>query len=469
MKKSFSIRILSIIISAIFALSPAFPCFAQSEKNNESSGAVNYPSIIITGYFLPGLYTDYGTENQKEVWAMKKTIPKLLGVAAATVPTIPALLFPGGENICGKAAADAFNRLFEFSKGSNDYDTRSQKPQEASLTYYNNNGLKFIDKDLSIELGKKQGSDNVFTFAYDWRDNVVDTVETLKIFIDGVTEYTGAEKINLFGLSFGGLVAGAYLVKYGNEGKIKNAVLDVPALGGTEAIGNFFGQPEIQGNTIANIIGDALGMRVNFKRLAFAKSSPMVENFNKAVKIFAENTADITLSWGSFWDLMKTDDYERMKAAYTDVPQDIIEKSDELHYSIMPGFRSAFAQCKGNGTNISIIANYTDYPTVFGGSERGDILIETYLESGAKVAPVNKTLGDNYSQVDKCCGKNHVSKDSVIDASCAYLPDSTWFIKDHYHGTYSKDKTNLSLIVDLLLADKTITVFSDSRYPQFIM
>ena len=37
---------------------------------------------------------------------MKKTLPKLLGVAAATVPTLPALLFPGGEKICGKAAAD---------------------------------------------------------------------------------------------------------------------------------------------------------------------------------------------------------------------------------------------------------------------------------------------------------------------------------------------------------------------------
>ena len=463
MKKNIAIRVLCILLTAVLLISSSIICFADKDEKGREMNSADFPTIIITGYFMPGLYTDYGTENQKEMWAQKKTIPKMLGVVAAALAVSPVLFFPGGEEICGKVAAKTFSNLFEFSKGSYDYDTRSQKPSEASLTYYNENGLKFIDEKLSKSLSEKQGTDNVFTFAYDWRKNALDTVEELNSFIDGVIKYTGTAKVNLFGLSFGGLIAGTYLSKYGTNGKINNAVLDVPALRGTEAIGNFFDNPEIQLNEAINFFGDLLGIGINIKKIS------LPSGVNKAVKVFAENTADITLSWGSFWDLMKTDDYEKLKVAYPDTPAEIFKKSDELHYEIMPNYKDAFSRCKESGTSVSIVSDYTDYPTLFGGNERGDILIETYLETGAHVAPVNKALGENYRQSDECCGKNHISGDKIIDASCSYLPDNTWFIKNHYHGTYEKDKKSLSLIIELLLTDKDITVFSDSNYPQFII
>ena len=456
------IKCLCILLTAVIVFSSAIPCFAEGSGEDRTIQSADCPTIIITGYFLPGLYESYGTENQKEIWAQKKTIPKLIGVIAPVALLLPALLIPGSGEICGKTAARIFNKLFEFSKGSNDYETRSQKPSEASLTYYNENGLKFIDKKLSKELGKKQGTDNVFTFAYDWRDNVIDTVEDLNTFINGVLEYTGKSKVNLFGLSFGGLVAGTYLSIYGTNGKVNNAVLDVPALCGTEAIGHFFENPDLQFNTALNFLGDMLGLNISIKKLY------MLPEINKAIKTFAGCTADITLSWGSFWDLMKTEDYEKMKAAYPETSAGIFEKSDELHYEIMPHYKENFARCSENGTNISIISDYTDYPTIFGGNESGDILIETYLETGAYVAPVNNILGDDYCQACECCGKNHISGDNIIDASCSYLPDNTWFIKNHYHGTYDKDETTFSLIVQLLLNDNEMNVFSDPRYPQFI-
>ena len=457
-----AIKIICIFLTAVIVFSSSLPCFADSVENDKTIHSSDYPTIIITGYFMPGLYENYGTKDQKEIWAMKKTLPKLAGVVATALAFLPALFIPGVGEICGKAAARVFSGLFEFSKGSYDYETRSQEPGEASLAYYNENRLNFIDEKLSKELGKKQGADNVFTFAYDWRDNVTDTVEDLNTFIDGVIEYTGSAKVNLFGLSFGGLITGTYLSKYGENGKINNAVLDVPALGGTEAIGKFFENPELKFNTALNYLGDLLGLGINIKKFLLPPET------GKAIKTFAENTADITLSWGSFWDLMKTDDYEKMKAAYPDTSAEIFKKSDEIHYEIMPFFRESFARCRENGISISVISDYTDYPSIFGGNERADILIETYLETGANVAPVNKTLGDNYRQACECCGKNHISGDGIIDASCSYLPDNTWFIKDHYHGTYEKDDTTFSLIVELLLTDNEMNVFSDPRYPQFI-
>ena len=74
------IKCLCILLTAVIVFSSATPCFAEGSGEDRTIRSSDCPTIIITGYFLPGLYENYGTENQKEMWAQKKTIPKLIGV-----------------------------------------------------------------------------------------------------------------------------------------------------------------------------------------------------------------------------------------------------------------------------------------------------------------------------------------------------------------------------------------------------
>ena len=57
--------------------------------------------------------------------------------------------------------------------------------------------------------------------------------------------------------------------------------------------------------------------------------------------------------------------------------------------------------------------------------------------------------------------------DRTIDASCAFLPEKTWFIKGQYHGMIYWDSYTRPLIVKMLLTDDIVDVHSDPDYPQF--
>ena len=76
MKKIITIKILCILLTAVLLISSSIICFADKDEKGREMNSADFPTIIITGYFMPGLYTDYGTENQKEMWAQKKTIPQ---------------------------------------------------------------------------------------------------------------------------------------------------------------------------------------------------------------------------------------------------------------------------------------------------------------------------------------------------------------------------------------------------------
>ena len=61
------IKIFCIFLSAVIVFSSSLPCFADSGENDKTIHSSDYPTIIITGYFMPGLYENYGTKDQKEI------------------------------------------------------------------------------------------------------------------------------------------------------------------------------------------------------------------------------------------------------------------------------------------------------------------------------------------------------------------------------------------------------------------
>ena len=76
------------------------------------------------------------------------------------------------------------------------------------------------------------GAENCFVFTCDFRMGAVECANKLKGFVDAVLEYTGKDKVNILAVSHGGQVSSTYITLYGSEGKVNNAVLTVPAIGG---------------------------------------------------------------------------------------------------------------------------------------------------------------------------------------------------------------------------------------------
>lgn len=470
MKKVICI-LLTIIIASSVCIMPANA--AETKKDVD-------PVIVITGYLTCGLFT----ENGEEKWTLKQCIKPLIKAGLFVVTLLPVYYLPGGDGFFADKISDILNEGFEFAipgKGEK-LVPRDNTPSRANYkALMELDGGHGISEDvLSEELANEIGGENVFMFSYDWRKNAVDLADELKDFIDDVLEYTGKSKVNIFALSYGGLITGTYLSKYGTDGKVNNAVLDVPALGGAELPAVLYKEEfEVKfGNIILFILKAVLGYDKNFLStidLSFLEKGKMQPRLNSTSGNVAAQIRELYRLWGSYWDLMDEENYTALKNKFLDksnsMDADILKKSDELHYEIMPNYAESFEKCRQAGTKISVLCDYTDCHSLVGGTKRSDYVLESEKVSGANVAKLGEAFAADYAAKCTVCKESnhkHISSDRIIDASCAYLPENTWFFKNQHHGLYPGSEYTLKLIKQLLYANDEINVNTLKDYPQFI-
>lgn len=468
-------KIISVVLCAVITLLSVSFLAQATEKEKVT------PAILITGYATCSLYKDYGTRNQKQVWVFD--FSKILPVTVKdTKNLIPALkeavvndnLLPLGRRIGaggGEILVDMYCNPYDGSSKAN--VTAYPNDPEISSVYYlkRHKSTELTESQLADELSAELGEKNVFIFHYDWRMSPLDIAADLRQYISDVLRYTGAKKTQLFGLSFGGLIAGTYLSLYGTEAKVDNAVLSVPALRGTKFARMFIeGEVDLPVSAFVQMIECVLGTETDLQAL-FADADPKA--IEKIATGFLTEIRTLPLDWCAFWSLVTPEDYTELKKIYLDKNKnaELIRKSDIIHYDIMNNYKTNFAKARKAGTKISILCSATDISTAFGGDEIGDILLEVKEVSGAKVAKLGKHFPDGYKSANTSCSNsrhNHVSPSMDIDASTAYLPENTWFVSGQYHGCYAFNEQTLGFVRTLMLADKEINVRSNPGYPQFI-
>lgn len=232
-------KALSVLTACVMLLCAAVPAFASSEK---------IPLITVGGYASSQLY-DYSGDEPQQVWpfdpqaALKQTVSDLPNF------TISLLKFLcGSPEPLGNAVADGgmkiLEKMFCNEDGSSVYNV-NHYPNDPALTNYkyltDSGRLDLVrEKNLSAAAAERIGGENVFSFQYDFRMGGYDIANELSDYVNAVLKYTGAKKVNIFGMSYGGFVVGAYLSLFADSAPINNAVLDVPALGGTSFAKRFF-------------------------------------------------------------------------------------------------------------------------------------------------------------------------------------------------------------------------------------
>ncbi|MBQ6600356.1 MAG: hypothetical protein IIX36_01810 [Clostridia bacterium] len=474
-------KIVAVLLTALMLFSL---CSAGALAAAEIKELTEYPVIMVPGYSSSELYRLDENGEVVHVWgdAFGQAMPEVEANLGGIIADMGTFLLAGDVDPIAKRLGEGFQRIFGDMKtnpdGSSYYDIKNyiNTPEEscyATLMEKYPEGRFQAEAQMMSDVIEKIDAENCFVFSCDFRMGAVECANKLKNFIDDVLAYTGKDKVNILAVSHGGQVSGTYLTLYGAEGKVNNAVLTVPALGGAGIAYDAFNVPvngfDFGDVALVTFIEHGFVIEEDFHYLVQAGQLGFLDDLADALIPYV---MPIMGTWGSMWDFVPLEYYETMKAQRLDETENakLIAQSDYMHYSIMSPdgenyFAKGFKKAQDVGTNIYILAGY-DIQIVTGMAASSDAIITTAASTGATCAPFGKRFADGYTQkVDT--GFYQVSPSMTVDASTCYLPEHTWLIEDYHHGMTYWDEYTKSLMYTLLLNDESYDVHSFEEYPQF--
>lgn len=470
-------KIISLLLCAIIVALSMIPSFA-AQKNDDT------PTILVPGFLQSYMYVEDESGEKENLFPpeakniivrifqdIHNFIPALVGALFGDLETFGYTLGTGIYPVAGALACNP------DGSSVNDIKHYSNEPAESnavSVIEQFENGerdiIQFEDLINYVDDNNIADISNLYVFEYDSRMDSIELAEELREYIKAVKGYTGADKVNIFTVSYGGLIASTYLYYYMNDCDVDKLVMSDPALGGTNFPTQVFsGSIELPVSTLVDFVEYVLGSGSEiYKLLENAELDGLDVLMNAATSAMAE----IMVNWGSVWTLCTPELYTEYKAELLDPVKNakIIERNDIIHYEIMPSMHRTFKKAMSLGSEISIIAGMGNSICLGGDEFNSDILLPTEGTTGAVCADVGKRFEDGYKAVGTTCNNpehNHVSPSMTVDASSAYLPENTWFFDGHYHAMYYTEEHNISLICKLLFTDEIKDVYSDPSYPQF--
>lgn len=481
-------KVVSVILSAILVLSSGVMVASAADSQKV------YPLVLLQGYGGPTLIDQ---DTGEQAWGLDfdllkqrildsgKTLASgaaeyIKGDSTLLVDTIGGIMNETLEPISCNDDGSSVHNLDCFPKGA--AATRAS-------TLIANGQENFIAEspivDGFIEELKSQGIDNaedyIFIFTGDWRKGQAEYAKDVDAYITEVKELTKSSKVNIYGLSHGGQYGAAYLYYFGEKGDVNKACLNVPAIGGTSMVGDpMLGNDiTIDFPTILEFVEIGYRSEAEFEWILSYLSALTggYQNLNKIVNEVAQKyIIDFIDKIGSLWDFIPLDVYDEVKErlikdGYIDPVKNakIIAQSDEFHYNAMAHMNEGLVRAQKAGTKIAIMSN-TGKNGVTGTNKNSDYIIDVRTSSGAYCAPFGEQLPQDYECANTNCNNPahyHISPAYDIDATCAYLPENTWFINGQFHGQSNWDNYSRQFILDFLFGDSITDIYSNPKYPQF--
>ena len=433
------------------------------------SAAETRPVVFVAGYTSSRMVLDRGTPQERRVWkqkigekitdAIKAELPRIAFDASAAAVGIYDALFDRLEPYVN----EIIEPLRMNDDGSSKYpveiwphaveDTRLDRLR--AIGYY-------PDHDSLLMLGKAAGEKNVYCCTLDWRLGQIDNAAVLDEYIRDVLRATGAQQVDLTGVSYGGQVVASYLSIYGAS-QVGRVVLQCPAIDGSSIVPQLLSGETIRfaWEDLARLYGAFVKDERDFATLAAAVSPALLSHFMRA--FIDRYFIDFFKNFGSVWDLVPAAEYAALRdRMLRDGTHDaMIEKSDRYHNEISANMRDTLRRIRQQGTPVSIVAGYGTALAVDNGTD-ADGVIDVASMTGAACAPLGKTLAgaDAHSLT--------VSPNGAIDAADCYLPDSTWFVDGLLHSMGANEDGVSRLMTTLLLTDDVPDVHASTNYPQFM-
>lgn len=465
-------KLISVLLCIVLVLSSSVTAFAAFNEEDYNG----YPVIVVPGYSSSAQYRIDENGEKVHVWGIdyNEIIVALLKNIAEVGINIGALANGNGKAL-GKTVGREFAKLYYDMACNPDgssvyplqrYCVTAEESNRANMLKTNDGSLIYQhETEIMGEYAQYIGDENIYNFNCDFRMGAPFCAKQLDEFIRSVKEYSGKDKVNIFAVSHGGQVTGTYLTLYGYKGDVNNAVMTVPALGGAGlAYDILAGDIDFDEEGLLHFIEHGMMEETDYNWLVRANELGFLDEVLNAMLPYVY---EVMGYWGSIWDFCPTEYYEELKEKHLDPVEsaELIEKSDYMHYQVMPEFSNGFKRAQAAGTDVFIVAGY-DNKIVTGLNESSDGIITIAASTGATAAPFGKRFADGYTQkVDT--GFYQVSPSMTIDASTSYLPEHTWFVENFYHGMIYKDPYTAELLKTLLLTENIKDIHSSESFPQF--
>ncbi len=466
-------KIISIILCVILVAIGMAPAASAVPENCQQ-----LPVVVVPGYSAsPLIY--YGEDGTREhVWGLDideilgrvlgniAGILKGLGLAVTEIDPayLADLIGDNFEELAGKLKCNPDGTSMYNVQPLFDNTAEATNAKNISEVYGDDTSYQWEPDIIGTIREAAGGMEMFYNFNCDFRMGAIENAHRLRGLIEDIIATTGYEKVNLIAISHGGQVSATYMNLYAEDTLVNNAVLTVPAIGGAalayDIMTNNIVFDEL---TLLHFVENGMVLEEDFHILVEAQQLGFLDAL---LENLVPYVIDILGYWGSIWDFMPLKYYEDVKAEMLDPVANagLIEKSDAMH-ELMANMGERLTLAEANGTDISIIAG-TGNPSVTGLQENSDGIITTEASTGATCAPFGKRFADGYTQINTS-ENYYVSPSMEIDASTAYLPDSTWFVDGLFHGMTYWDEYSRELMYILLLTDDIDSVRDDPAYPQF--
>ena len=472
-------KILSVILAVLIIFSAlSLGVVAETEEK--------VPVVILQGYSGPDLA--YADENGEPIVDENGNVqlawPLNFDNLGADIAELLADVTLSQEDL-GDAIVDVLQEYFEPLEMNPDGTSKNNLvpyPSGAAATRASTlieNGMEeYIPEAVVAEMAIEEvGAENVFGFTQDWRQSQVDSAADLDAYIQEVKAITGADKVDIYGLSHGGQYGTSYLYYYGHKGDVRNAIFGNPATLGTSAVGSFFTGEYVDVNLedVIRFVEHGFEYEQDWEWLLqlLLLDEALVEIVNSAL-VNTDLLEGIVLI-PSLWDFVPYNYFENA-LQYVGLTEEtngkLYNDTVKFHNDVNNGglnLANKLSTLKASGMKIGYVCG-SGYDSI-NGKYNSDILIDTYLSSGSDCAPANERFASDYTQANTVCDNPthyHISPEFDIDASTGFLPDATWYVRNQGHGMIMHDEYSKNLVHDFLWGDIE-NVYSSKEYPQFNM
>ena len=342
-----------------------------------------------------------------------------------------------------------------------------------------------------------------YNFMYDWRLSPYDHVDRLHEYILKVLKTTGKDRVNIHVACLGGGLLMAYLEKYGDEGLIKNVMLnEVLSNGATIISETFSGQIEFDAKQIERYLAQMtycseIGMpggfglsdllnEIVFKTIDLFNQVTVTDKVLDTVEdlydrlykalvpalCHATGLATVVNYWtcvskedfNAALNLIYGEDGSELRTKYAGLIEKIVYYRDHCTLKL----DELYDKCENEyDIHIGFVARYgyMNPPITKGADKLSDFLVSLDAATmGATCAKIGSTLSEDYiaQRVEEGKG-DYISPDRQVDLSTALYPDRTWVIKNAHHSfTNVSDDITLSF-----LQGTNYSIHSEGAYPQF--
>ena len=316
-----------------------------------------------------------------------------------------------------------------------------------------------------------------FEFLYDYRMDPFSNAKQLGEFIDYLIEATGHKKVALTGMSQGTSVVTTYLMT-GEDvfDKLETLILISGSYQGVTVLGELFtNRLALSATSILNLLATLSDSPLfkafmNLLRVLFA---PFETGPSGNAKIFGGAVYNWIImklagQMPSMWTFLPEEYYPEARKLLTGDAkyEKLLGWADEYNYNIRPKVPARLQAAKEAGVKTAIIAHYgkAAIPLVKTYDRQTDILIDTmYGSCGATVAPIGKILA-----ADQIKNPDYLSPDGIIDSSTCTLPDQTWFIKYIGHDFMPSYDLRMKIVHHDVEADGYPSIKSYTDFPQYL-